>query len=292
MPDLPDLPAPSDLRTAAFGDAPAFGLPRAETPFDHLLTAIVLGARGRYAAAATLLSGLRRCDDLVIASLAMSTFASHRRQLGGHDAARGLDGAAFALAMRAADGSADTEDPDGLDVAGARVDALLGLAADNLGAGRLTAARRSLDRAMKVPTGWRGRLRAEWVTAELALASGRPDEAIEPAEKAFAMSAGQRSRRHFVKSRLVLAATLSVGLPAGDSTGRERANGLVTAALRDAEKSELNSLIWPACEIAAGIEGQLREKYRFRGAQVLHAVLLHADPVGRRLARQSPWVPA
>ncbi|SDY65964.1 hypothetical protein SAMN05421504_106289 [Amycolatopsis xylanica] len=273
-----------DLRAAAFGDAPVFDLPPPETPLDRLLTAIVLGARGRYAAAATLLDGLRRAEDPVIASLALSTLASHRRQLGGHDAARGLDGAAFALAMRATEGS---EDPDGLDAAGARVDALLGLAADNLGAGRLTAARRSLDRALKVPTGWRGRLRAEWVTAELALASGRPDDAIEPAERANALSAEQRSRRHFVKSRLVLAATLS----AGDSTGRERANELVTAALSDAEECELHSLIWPACLIAAGIEGQLREKYRFRSEQVLHAVLLRADPVGRRIARQSPWVP-
>ncbi|WP_370946495.1 hypothetical protein AB5J62_02740 [Amycolatopsis sp. cg5] len=273
-----------DLRTAAFGDAPAVDLPPPGTPRERLLTAIVLGARGRYAAAATLLSSLQRAEDPVIASLAMSTLASHRRQLGGHDVARGLDGAAFGLAMRAAEGS---EDPDGLDAAGARADALLGLAADNLGAGRLTAARRSLDRALKVPTGWRGRVRAEWVTAELALASGRPDDAIEPAERAIVMSAERRSRRHFVKSRLVLAATLS----AGDSTGRERANELVTAALSDAEESELHSLIWPACLIAAGIEGQLREKYRFRSTQVLHAVLLRADPVGRRIARQSPWVP-
>lgn len=273
-----------DLRAAAFGDAPVFDLPPAETPLDRLLTAIVLGARGRYAAAATLLTELGRCEDLVIASLAMSTLASHRRQLGGHDAARGLDGAAFALAMRAAEGA---EDPDGLDTAGARADALLGLAADNLGAGRLTAARRSLDRALTIPTGWRGRVRAEWVTAELALASGRPDDAIDPAERAIVVSAERRSRRHFVKSRLVLAATLS----AGDSTGRERANELVTAALSDAEECELHSLIWPACLIAAGIEGQLREKYRFRSAQVLHAVLLRADPVGRRIARQSPWVP-
>ncbi|MFD8497918.1 hypothetical protein [Amycolatopsis sp. NPDC059657] len=273
-----------DLRAAAFGDAPVFDLPPAETPLDRLLTAIVLGARGRYAAAATLLTELGRWEDLVIASLAMSTLASHRRQLGGHDAARGLDGAAFALAMRAAE---DAEDPDGLDTAGARADALLGLAADNLGAGRLTAARRSLDRALTIPTGWRGRVRAEWVTAELALASGRPDDAIDPAERAIVVSAERRSRRHFVKSRLVLAATLS----AGDSTGRERANELVTAALSDAEECELHSLIWPACLIAAGIEGQLREKYRFRSAQVLHAVLLRADPVGRRIARQSPWVP-
>ncbi|EOD63426.1 hypothetical protein H480_36920, partial [Amycolatopsis vancoresmycina DSM 44592] len=87
------------LRAAAFGSdpLPAPAVVRgAARPRERLLAAIVLGAQGRYAAAATLLDALRLERDPVTASLAASTLASHRRQLGGHALARALDGEAFA----------------------------------------------------------------------------------------------------------------------------------------------------------------------------------------------------
>ncbi|NBH11162.1 hypothetical protein GTY80_49000, partial [Amycolatopsis sp. SID8362] len=117
------------LRAAAFGSDPLPDravLRGGGSARERLLAAIVLGAQGRYAAAATLLDRLRDDPDSVIASLAATTLASHRRQLGGHRQARALDGEALAKVA----GVESEPDPDGLDAAGARADAFLGLAAD------------------------------------------------------------------------------------------------------------------------------------------------------------------
>jgi hypothetical protein len=276
------------LRRAAFGDLPwlpAAGIPRTGPPRVRLLSAVLLGARGRYAAAMALLDGLRREADPLMASLAASTLASHRRQLGGHAAARVLDGAALLMATKAAD---DTADADGLDVPGAVCDALLGLAADNLALGRIAAARRLAEAASKLPRGWRGEIRAGWVGAEIELADGRPEAALAPAERAAGLAHGRGACRHSIKSDLVLGASLAA---AGAVNGRERAEGLVSRALEAAEKGEFTSLSWPACLIAADLRTDLAQDYRFRAGEVLHAVLLHADPRGRRIAQQSPWVP-
>jgi hypothetical protein len=277
------------LRRAAFGDLPWLSpdeIPRAGPPRVRLLSAVLLGARGRYAAAMTLLDGLRRGADPLLASLATSTLASHRRQLGGHAAARVLDGAALLLATKAADVTADA---DGLDVPGAMCDALLGLAADNLALGRVPAARRLAEAAAKRPGGWGGELRAGWVGAEIELAAGRPEAALAPAESAAGLAHGRGACRHSIKSDLVLGASLAA---VGAESGRERAQGLVSGALETAEKGEFTSLIWPGCLIAADLRADLAEEYRFRAREVLHAVLRHADPRGRRIAQQSPWVPA
>ncbi|WP_246127825.1 hypothetical protein [Amycolatopsis rhizosphaerae] len=275
-----------ELRRAAFGDlpgVPAGRLARAASgpPRARLLAAIVLGGQGRYAAAAALLDELGRDADPVLASLALSTLASHRRQLGGHAAALGRDGAALCL-VAGLDGPGD---PDGLDAAGARTDALLGLAADNLGIGRLGVARRVLARAE--PAGWRSRVRAGWVTAEIELASGNAPAAVAPAEAALAASLEAGSLRHRTKSRLVLAAALGA---TGERAARERALNLAGLALADADRFALRSLSWPARLLAAdlGLDGG---EDRFRADAVLHAVLLGSDPEGRRLALASPWIP-
>jgi hypothetical protein len=279
------------LRRAAFGDLP--WLPLGEVPVSassgsprvRLLSAVLLGAKGRYAAAMTILDELRHGPDRLFASLATSTLASHRRQLGGHAAARRLDGVALLMATTAAEAPTDA---DGLDVPGAICDALLGLAADNLAIGRIPAARRLAASASRVPCGWRGEVRAGWVGAEIELAAGRPEAAVAPAEAAAGLAHGRGAVRHSIKSDLVLGASLSA---AGGADGRERAANLVSTALEAAEKGEFSSLIWPACLIAVDIRADLAEVYRFRSAQVLHAVLRHADARGRRIARQSPWVP-
>lgn len=276
------------LRDAAFGAVPMRSLPdlqAAGAPRVRLLAAIVLGASGRYAAAATILVELIRSADLVIASLAGSTFASHRRQLGGHAVARGFDGAALLTASRA---SGTQPDPDGLDAQGALSDALLGLAADNLALGRLPAARRFAAAAAEVPAGWRGEVRSGWVGAEIELAAGSPETAVAPAERAAERAHDRGARRHSIKSDLVLSAALA---GTKDPIGHERAIALAGNALSDAEKDECYSLIWPACAILGNLGAEHGEKYRFRGAQVLHGVLLRADPGGRRIAHDSPWVP-
>ncbi|MFB9683178.1 hypothetical protein [Amycolatopsis plumensis] len=275
------------LRAAAFGSDPlpdpavvrGSGSPRA-----RLLAAVVLGAQGRYASAAALLTALRHVGDPVVASLAASTLASHRRQLGGHRHARSLDGEAYAKAA-----SLETErDPDGLDAAGARADALLGLAADNLALGRLTAARRLAERARGEDAGWRAEVRGGWVGAEIELAAGQGVDAVPHAERARETARARGARRHTVKSEIVLAVAL---LAAGDPDHRKISDDLVGKAMATAEECELLSLLWPVALVAADLRPGHAEEYRFRVAQVLHAVLRSADPCGRRVAGESPWVP-
>ncbi|WP_290056701.1 hypothetical protein [Amycolatopsis solani] len=339
------------LRAAAFGSDPlpdpaalraASG--REASSRERLLAAIVLGAQGRYAAAAALLERLRRDSDPVMASLAASTLGAHRRQLGGHRQARALDGEAFAKAATLGPGpglgpgdaaleagpgrdgrvgaragtpgpgpgpggeppasaptpepgpgdsarakaAAAPPDPDGLDAAGARADALLGLAADNLALGRLSAARRLAARAADQHAGWRARVRGGWVGAEIELAAGHGAAAVPHAERAFETAVARGARRHAVKSGIVLAvAVRAAGLP----DHREISDGLVGNALATAEECELLSLLWPAALVAADLRPGHAEEYRFRVAQVLHAVLRSADPCGRRIAGESPWVP-
>jgi hypothetical protein len=437
------------LRALAFGDHPPppepVTAPRSAAPWDRLLAAVVLGAQGRYAAASTALTDLRRSRDPLLASLAATTLASHRRQLGGHTAARALDGEALALVgatsalplgpssrggcpvgsrfsgggagspdsrafgvagrgaaadsagnpgsrafgaagrgaaadpagnpgsrafgaasrgaaadsagnpgsrafgaasrgaadpvaslagadsaaagpaadLAAADPAAanpapsasvsgeatpdpgisgaanhpaanhptadsDYSDPDGLDCRGARADALLGLAADNLALGRIAAARRLAARAVAGDGRWRATVRAGWVGAEIELAAGRPAEAVAPARRAAETARERGARRHVVKSDIVLGVALSA---AGDTGAREAALALVESALAEAEKCELHSLIWVAARVAADLGAQHAEKYRFRGQEVLHAVLRRVDPCVMRIAQDSPWVP-
>ncbi len=276
------------LRAAAFGGDPrpdpavlrGTGPPRA-----RLLAAVVLGAQGRYAAAAALLDPLRAAGDPVLGSLAASTLAAHRRQLGGHARARALDGEAFA---RAAVLRGDP-DPDGLDAAGARADALLGLAADNLALGRLSAARRLAARAAAQGAGWRAEVRGGWVGAEIELAAGQGAAAVAPAERAFETAVARGARRHATKSGIVLAVALRA---AGAPDHRNISDALVGKAMAAAEECELLSLLWPAALVAADLRPGHAEEYRFRVAEVLHAVLRSADPCGRRIAGESPWVPA
>jgi hypothetical protein len=182
----------------------------------------------------------------------------------------------------------DYSDPDGLDYRGARADALLGLAADNLALGRIAAARRLAARAAAGDGRWRATVRAGWVGAEIELAAGRPAEAVAPARRAAETARERGARRHVVKSDIVLGVALSA---AGDAGDREAALKLVESALAEAEKCELHSLIWVAARVAADLGAQHAEKYRFRGQEVLHAVLRRVDPCVMRIAHDSPWVP-
>ncbi|SFQ25025.1 hypothetical protein SAMN05421810_105349 [Amycolatopsis arida] len=278
------------LRAAAFGAGPPPGrrdlAAAAEgAPRRRWLAAVLLGAQGCYAAAATLLGGLARGRDRTLAALALATLAAHRRQLGGHAAARPLDGAALALVGAR---PADPADQDGLDPAGARADALLGLAADNLALGRTTAARRLLAAATARSAGWRAEVRAGWVGAEVELADGRPEAAVGPAERAAELAAHRNAVRHGIKSHLVLGAALAA---TGDPAARERAVGLVEAALDHAARWELRSLTWPAGLLAADLDGRRAAAHQALVTDELHAVLLRSDGVGRRLALESPWVP-
>ncbi|MFD4644055.1 hypothetical protein ACFWN2_42570 [Lentzea sp. NPDC058436] len=274
-----------DLRRAAFGDSPHLDVwpaLSAQSPRARWLAAVTLGGQGHYAAAATLLDALRHDPDPVIASLSLSTRASHHRQLGAHHLARPLDGAALARVQE--NGATD---PDGIDAAGARTDALLGLAADSLGAQRLDEARRLLARVET--RSWRGEVRKGWVTAEIALASGLPQDAVAPAEAAHRRATSRKALRHELKSALVLGTSLVVwGTPDGLNRGLE----LVECELNHSALKGLQPLIWPSALVLAGHAPTKGAVAIDRATEALSCVLRRADAVSRRVALDSPWVPS
>ncbi|MBE1467270.1 hypothetical protein [Kibdelosporangium phytohabitans] len=272
------------LRNAAFGDRPDTRVTAGEHPRDRWLAAVVLGGQGRYAAASAILTGLLRSREPVIASLAASTLGSHRRQVGGHDVARRLDATALARLTDTADG-----DCDGIDTLGARSDALLGLAADALGTGRLTAARRLIAAADALgDVGWRGQVRLGWVRAEVELAAGNPSESVPNAEAALRRARAAGAVRHIAKSGMVLAAALTVR---GGVTERIRAKHLAAGVVDQAIEYGLLPLVWPCSLLLADLDPAAADDHHRRAAGALHCVLRRSDPIARRLAASSPWVP-
>lgn len=180
------------------------------------IEAVDLGARGRASAARVVLADLvrDRHADRALVSLALSTRASLTRQAGKHADARVDDGAA----LLAVSGRSST-DPW---VLAARVDALVGLAADSLGIWDFDGSLRLLDRAGSeldaaeldsAPaaggSGWacegRIRLRLAWVRTELALYSGDP-AAATLAARAVELAIDAPSDRHRLKTELIAAA--------------------------------------------------------------------------------------
>jgi hypothetical protein len=207
----------SDLIATAFGNQPErWPLPSAATPRQLWLRAVGAGGQGRYGSARNdLATLLRSAPGDRLASLAHSTQASFLRQLGWHRLARGWDGRALALA------GADLE---------AAADALIGLAADALGVGRLAAAATLLSRAEPIVAEapqHRLSIRRAWVAAELAMAAGDGAAAVRNAELAVELAATTVSARHRAKSDVVLAAALC---SAGD-VDRARTLGAATLEL-------------------------------------------------------------
>ena len=243
------------LVAAAFGDRPgSWPLPAAATPQQLWLRAVAAGGQGRYGSAYRDLAVLRRSAPAgPLVSLAHSTQGSFLRQLGWHTLARGWDGRALALA------GADPE---------ARADALIGLAADALGVGRFAAAATLLARADSAlgsgPVADRLPVRRRWVAAELAMASGdgesavrRAEEAVELAE-AMALTTGQASPRHRVKSDVVLAAALC------SAGGIERARAVAEAALDATGRLGLIPLRWALACLLIDIESDTFSAQKLR----------------------------
>ncbi len=296
------------LRAAAFGDRPGAEVWWAltGTPRERWLAAVALGGQGHYAAAATALGALLRSGDHLIVSLAASTLASHRRQLGGHTAARKLDALALSAARAATAGpaaagpagtapavpteTAGSVDPDGVDPAGARADALLGLAADALGAGRIPEARRLHARV--TPHTWRTHVRSGWVAAEIELADGHAGRAVAPAETALQHAEAAGATRHVLKSQLVLGTALVVW---GTPESVDRGVRLLQCDLNHTNHHGLSSLIWPTALVLLGGPAVRNSaetaKLRETAANALSCVLRRADPISRRIAARSPWIP-
>jgi hypothetical protein len=215
------------LTNAAFGNDPGrWPLPTAGTPCELWLRAVVAGGQGRYGSAYADLNHLRRAQRSgPLASLAHSTQASFLRQLGWHNEARGWDGRALALAGTHRE---------------ARVDALIGLAADALGVGRTAASARAVERVRDLLDGASARqaVRLAWVTAELAMSTGDGAAAVAHAEAAVGWAAGLGSARHAVKSDVVLAAALC-------SAGQlDRSRTVADAALETTQRLGTIPLSW------------------------------------------------
>ena len=231
------------LHEAAFGIAPeCWPLPAAHSPHELWLRAVGAAGQGRYASARCDLAALRRQQTHgPSASLAHSAHASFLRQLGHHRLARGWDGRALALAGNRRD------DPRSAEAAN---DALVGLAADALGVGRLKAAGRFLecakDRLTDVPDLPRLKIRMAWVSAELALAGGDGESAVRHAQQGVELAEAAGSyRRHRIKSDLVLAAALCM------AGSLEKARTVADTALADAEVHGLLPLQWAlACVLS------------------------------------------
>ena len=217
-------------------------MPAAGTPLQLWLRAVGAGGQGRYGSArsdlATLLSS---APGDRLASLAHSTRASFLRQLGWHRLARGWDGRALALA------GADPE---------AVADALIGLAADALGMGRLAAAATLLSRAEPIVAEapqHRLSVRRAWVAAELAMASGEGAAGVRNAELAVELGATMESARHRAKSDVVLAAALC-------SAGAiDRARLLGAAALELTGRLGLVPLRWAVACLLVDIGSSTRQ---------------------------------
>lgn len=230
-------PAAFGLDDAAFGSHPGhWPLPPAMTPHELWLRAVAAGGQGHYSGALTDLDRVQRlAAHGPLASLALSTRASFLRQLGWHDRARSFDGRALMLADGAASPAAD---------------ALIGLAADALGVGRLAASARALQRAADhVADSATARLpvRFAWVSAELAMVSGDGASAVVHAERAVALAAALASARHVVKSRVILAAARC---SSGDIDASRRQ---ADEALRQATVFGLVPLRWAAACLLADI---------------------------------------
>ena len=233
----------TELTGAAFGADPGrWPLPAAGSASELWLRAVAAGGQGRFASARADLAALtRRQPAGRLASLAASTAGSFLRQQGWHAAAHDWDGRAWARAG---------DDPE------AGIDALIGLAADALGSGRLRAAadlvgRTSvlLERASEPPA--RLAIRLAWVRAELAMAGGAGEQAISHARRAVELAelALPSLRRHRVKSDVVFAAALCC---AGDLP---QSRAVAEAALADARHHGLVPLTWALSCLLTDIGG-------------------------------------
>jgi hypothetical protein len=283
-------------------------------PLERWLVAVALGGQGHYAAAAALLQALLADArvPVAVAAHAAVTLAAHRRQLGGHAAARPLDALGLRLAASAPRCRA-APDPAGdpaWDQAAARIDALVGLAADAVGTGDREQARRLLDAAEAAAAdhpSWRPRARIGWVRAESALLGGDAEAAVAPARDALTLSVRGGSIRHTIKSRSVLAVARSLaGADAADALAE------MDAAGDDAERLGLLPLVWPARLAAADLVERASEELvtanerhldaaeksttirsrdtarrRHAGFTTLSVIERHCDPVGKLLMGES-----
>ena len=179
------------------------------------LRAYVAASRGEFSRARALgqpLAASARSRAVRVA--AAITLASVLRQMSRHAAAERWDRAAL-------DGArTDTE----------RAHALIGLAADAIGRGRVPACEARLAEAdeLGLAGDWRVQVRLDWVRVERALTAGRPRDGLAPGRRAVRRSREADALRHIAKSRLFYGVALA---DAGFAAAAQRE---LTAAARGA----------------------------------------------------------
>ncbi len=265
--DLPGLLVAGER--AAFHGRPAAGvdpLRRAvEAATDAGLTAeaagagwllgVCLASSGRYGAALEVLdplvAGDGSAESRVLGALAAASVASVHRQLGRHSVAQGYDEQALA-------GSGGSDE--------AGFDALLGLAADAVGLGDAATASARLAEATAVAGDrsewWRQRVRLGWVSAEVALLEGRPEDAATAAEAAVDLAEQSGAPRHVAKGLLFLGVALVESGRTDEAAPVLRRAGLLSESLGTLP------LQWPARAVLGAL---LAEDAPDESAQALAA---------------------
>jgi hypothetical protein len=212
------------------------------------LRAVALGAVGRYADALADLGPLvaepgAGAPEQLVAALACETFASVHRQIGSHADARVLDERGLVLA-----------EPLGVAATEARLDCLVGLAADAVGLDEVEEAERRLAAATSAvgqggtAVGWRPRCRVDWVRAEIALLRRDPEAAILAAGAALDTARHASAPRHVAKSLLFLGVAQA-------TAGRAEAVTTLRRAAATAGDLGTVPLSWPAQAVLGALVG-------------------------------------
>ena len=225
---------------------------------------------------------------MVVASLAASTLASHRRQLGGHALALSLDGLAVRKASRRSPGAGTA----------------MGILTAWMSTARSWTAwwgwRRTIWGSASWPprrSCWRGPLgrcggRVLARRGPIGLGARRAGarlrwacRQVSPAKRAREVARERGSVRHVVKSELILGAALGA---MGEQENGKQATKLVTNALTTARRYGWRSLIWPAQLLLFDLDVSLADWKGSKVTNELKELLGFADPVGSRLAQASP----
>jgi hypothetical protein len=247
----------------------------------------VLAAQGRYGAALDALAAADHGEDL-IAAAASVTRASLLRQIGLHGRAQLEDDSG--LARLAGDPPAEGATAEAF--AEVRAGLLVGLVADAVGQGLGGA---ELDwrlgtavQAVEVTTGWRQRVRLDWVTGEIAMLAGRWDSAGRTFARGRNVAARAGGRRHEAKSAVFsAAAAVAAGDLHGGAREAERAQALAGAL-------GAMPLVWPALLVradaaAAGGADEAAAGLRAEARDALAPLLLDLpEPLRRFAYAQSP----
>lgn len=224
------------------------GADPAQQRIARWLRGVALGALGRYAEALSGLGPLVAAaastpQEKLVAGFACATVASLHRQVGSHSDAKILDERGLALV-----------EPLGPAGAEARLDCLIGLAADAVGSDDVDTARARVEEAATVlgeagaAAGWRPRCRLDWVRAEVALLAGDAEAAIVAAGAAYDTAVHAGAPRHAAKSLLFLGVAQA-------TAGREEASATLLRAADAADELGTIPLAWPARAMLGALLG-------------------------------------